>query len=238
MDRFLVTILAFVILAATSCTEETSSLPTQEVPVELVPALVLTPSPSTPQAPAHQLILPNPQRYFVNLDSVPFIRCGDVVGTAEIIDAGRVMTAAHVVGTSATCMIGLSVATVIENNTALDYAILSVTTSQIHQKMRYSCAGFRTGQTYYAIGYAHGRDFAMTRLVATARFEDGTYHETGTPFYHTRVLDGEVFKGMSGGPIVNQDGVMVGITSATSMGMRPKSLSRELKDTSICSSDK
>lgn len=235
MDRFLVAIFAFLAIAGTSCTEETSSSQ-QDVPVE--PALVLTPSPSTHSAPTLRLVLPRPQRYFVNLDSVPFIRCNNFVGTAEIIDIDRVMTAAHVVGSSTTCMIGETVATVIENNPALDYAILSVATSEINQKLPYSCAGFRPGQTYYAIGYAHGRDFAMTRLIATARYEDGADHQTGTPFYHTRVLDGEVFQGMSGGPIVNQDGVMVGITSAMSIGVRQSALSRELKDTSICSSDK
>ncbi len=188
--------------------------------------------------PAPGLDLPRPQRYLVNLDSIPFINCGAFVGTAEIIAPNTVMTAAHVVGKETQCTVGQAVAVVLVNNKELDYAILSVPTTAIHQPMKKSCEGFIAGQTYYAIGYAHGRDFVITRLTADKTYSNAMDDKSGTLFSHTRILSGDVYQGMSGGPIVDENGVQVGITSATSIGVRTKALSRELKDTSICSSDK
>lgn len=221
MGRVLVAIVGLFSLMVSSCTVESAATPDD---------------PSIFAAPVTTIELPQPQRYFVNLDSIPFVNCGAFVGTGEIIAPNTVMTAAHVVGDATECRIGQAVAVVTENNRALDYAILTVPTTALHQKMKISCRGFVAGRTYYAIGYAHGRDFAITRLVATSRFErDGVDRRSGTPFTHTRILDGEVFPGMSGGPIVDQDGVQVGITSATSIGVHSRALSRELKDTSVCS---
>lgn len=220
MGRFLVVISVVLAMAAQACTVETAAV--QDAP-------------APPPPPIQNLS----QRYFFNLDSVVYLDCGDMVGTGEIIGQNRIMTAAHVVGKAEACRIGILQAVVVENNADLDYAILEVPTGMVRRPVRLSCAGFVSGQTYYAIGYAHGRDFAITRLTATSRFdENGKDSEFGTLFTHTRILDGEVYRGMSGGPIVNQDGVVVGITSATIVGIRPQALSRELKNTTICSSDK
>lgn len=221
MGRFLVALLSSFSLLATSCTVESAATP--EAPVITIAD--------------RGIDLPRPQRYFVNLSSVVFISCGTWVGTAEVIGKNKLMTAAHVVGNNAVCQVGSSPAVVTENNKALDYAIIDVTTSAVAQPMKISCAGFQPRKTYYAIGYAHGRDFAITRLVATANFEEeGRDGRTGTLFTHTRILQGEVFSGMSGGPIVDENGVQVGIVAATVTGIHPRALSRELKDTSVCTS--
>lgn len=88
-----------------------------------------------------------------------------------------------------------------------------------------NCGGFVAGQWYWAVGYANGFEWqTMTRILATWKdADDGMRMLWGPP----------VIPGMSGGPILNAAGEVVGTVNAYSKEF-PVSFSRALKDTSLC----
>ena len=164
--------------------------------------------------------------YFVNLNSIHRIVCGTRTGTAETIDRNRVMTASHVIGESEVCSIDGRPATILSNNSVLDYAILDYPAGARSQKFPINCDGFIAGEQYLAIGYAHGLDFVVTAGTAMRQFDRSA---------HLRLLEGRAYSGMSGGPVVNMQGEQVGITIAKSIGAGPNFIyARELKETEVC----
>ena len=89
-----------------------------------------------------------------------------------------------------------------------------------------SCEGFVPGQWYWSSGFANAAPF-QTNIALYATFlkdRDGK-----------RVLIGEsaVIPGMSGGPVMDSAGRVVGTVNAFVRGSTI-SLSRELKDTAVC----
>lgn len=178
--------------------------------------------------------------YLVNLNSVHKIQCGNRVGSGSTINTNRVLTASHVVGGATECVLirdGVRVpARVIYDNQSHDYAVLDAPTGS-QRRFALSCEGFVTGETYYIIGHAGGREFVITRAEATERFVNISDGESGQPFVRARVLNGRGIRGMSGGPIINTRGVQVGtIIAGPRNPMHVMTYAREIRHTYICNS--
>ena len=169
--------------------------------------------------------------YFINLNSVMFIECGGFTGTGSIIGRNTVITASHVVGEEKVCLVMGSPAVVTSNHPELDYAILTIGTTPVAERFPISCGGFVPGDTYYAIGFAGGRVFAVTKLVAAQKSESN--YANGDNF-NVRFLTGQSYRGMSGGPVIDDVGNQVGtVISVSTIGVHTTQ-SLELKDTSVC----
>jgi S1-C subfamily serine protease len=187
---------------------------------------------------------------YLNLDLVRKIVCLDPndatkgvgVGTAEIVGKGIMITAAHVVaaGDLPQCYDAATKAPVRPYliDPEADFAMLAFDdgSSGEMEYMRYSCEGFVNKARYQAIGYALGQALILNRMTATDRQTSRTYtlssHRVASGLQY---LNGDIFQGMSGGPIINEDGVIIGINSATDH--RGIGLSRALKDTALCRHD-
>lgn len=181
----------------------------------------------------------------LNFDRVRKLICwndnkkGSAAGTGFIIKEGVLVTAAHVVDQhckdSAT-QLPVKVYYVDWDN---DFALVAMNTGPVTDVMEYSCAGYLKDERYTAIGYAGGTRLRETRLVAK-----GTYTNTNanmrisptkvTPSIHLAQLEGNIYHGMSGGPIIDESGIVVGINSTTNGDGTGGS--RELRDTILCGS--
>lgn len=100
--------------------------------------------------------------------------------------------------------------------------------SHIGQEPKFpiNCDGFKAGTYVWAIGYAGGAEWqTMTRHYVTYKdTDDGMRFLLGSPAF---------IPGMSGGPVLNEKGEVVGVINAYSK-LYPISFSRPLKDTSLC----
>lgn len=103
----------------------------------------------------------------------------------------------------------------------LDFSILK----RRGHGMKIDCGGFKLGQYVFAVGYAYGWPLQRTVMLRVINL----------PFSDHVVLVGKetVIPGMSGGPVMNAQGEIVGMVNAyhPSFGL---SFSRALKDTSVC----
>lgn len=235
------------------CTEQKSaSLPQSPPPaVEIptpAPAQIASPVPAADPTPSFFRPVQNlpvaevtNETYFVALDSIDLIQCDNSLGTGSIISTNTIITASHVVGQASVCYIlrdGVKIETkIVFNSPELDYAVLEAPTGRA-RRFPIDCDGFIPGQQYVAIGNAHGRDFAITKLVATEEFRDAHDYNSGQDFKHSRVLLGRTYQGMSGGPILNMDGEQVGTVIAGPTDGSARTLSRELRDTYVCDEER
>jgi hypothetical protein len=178
--------------------------------------------------------------YSMPLDSIRRIYCGDFVGTGEVVNGNTFLTASHVVtddnGINRTCFVNGSPAKIVYNNRALDYAIIVGDTEDL-KRIPINCFGFNSNQPYLMIGYPKGDDFSVQAVIATDMFVNTYDKEDHKPLTHTRALVGKpAIPGMSGGPVFDLNGELVGtILAVRGDGV---SLSRELKDTVLCSDQK
>lgn len=147
--------------------------------------------------------------------------CADAKGSAFRINDHQLLTAAHV-STNIACKIdGQPI--VSREEDGLDFAVLEMPG---HGGFKINCEGFKTGTYVFAVGFAGGNEWqTLTRHYVT-------YKDTGDGM---RVLLGfpAVIPGMSGGPVFNEKGEVVGVVNRYSPGF-PISYSRPLSDTSVC----
>lgn len=174
---------------------------------------------STSSAPPPEYIA------FQNVPGVHLIDCTEGSGTAFRIGPHHLLSAAHVTAMHG-CAIDGAPATVIQQDGARDFAQIDANVPGPGLKV--SCEGYRAGEWVWAVGYAHGAPF-QTAIALYA-----TYLKAGDG---KRVLIGPytVIPGMSGGPIMNARGEVVGIVNAF-IPDTEISFSRELKDTDLCQS--
>ena len=90
-----------------------------------------------------------------------------------------------------------------------------------------NCDGFVPGRWYFAAGYAGGYEWQ------TVQRHLATYKKSERDGYRVLIGTQAVIPGMSGGPILNEKGEVVGTVNMLNLD-RPISYSRELKDTSLC----
>jgi len=147
--------------------------------------------------------------------------CHGAKGTAFRLGL-NVVTAAHVTSRPGCRIEGDEVSA--KDEYGLDFALLSGL--PIGKGMTIDCGGFVPGRWYHAVGYASGNPWQMTvTVLATYKTNnDGMRVMMGYPTF---------IPGMSGGPVMNEAGEVVGIVNAYWPG-QPFSASRELKDTSLC----
>lgn len=160
----------------------------------------------------------------INYPLVHQVLCKEGAGTAFRIGPRRFLSVAHVT-TLHNCTIDKAPITVIEQDGNNDFSIVEAGPPQRYA-VKVSCEGFKTFEWYWAVGYAYGLPFqTVVALNATAFDADNG----------ERILTGRysVIPGMSGGPILNGRGEVVGTVNMYDPA-RPISLSRSLKDTSVC----
>jgi S1-C subfamily serine protease len=180
--------------------------------------------------------------YSIPLDSIVRIRCGNSRGTAEVINGNVLLTASHVVK-GRDCVIddgSEEPARLVYDRPDMDYAILYANTGD-RRRIPINCGGFITGDIYFMVGFAGGIDFVVQIAEATGEFANRRDYKSGQPFHHVRTLRGVVthrasaIGGMSGGPVFNRFGEMVGIIVASPTDKtKPEAYVRELRHTFIC----
>jgi hypothetical protein len=165
-----------------------------------------------------------PHIAFIKYPLVHKVQCHEGSGTAFRIGGNHWLSVAHVTSMH-DCQIDGDPITVVEQDGQNDFARLD-TSRGVPNGFPINCHGFIPGQWYWAVGHANGYSFHTEIAVyATfARWGDGR-----------RILIGprDFIPGMSGGPVLNAAGEVVGVINAYVPGT-PISISRELKDTSVC----
>lgn len=185
-------------------------------------ALMLVAALAAAPIPADQ-----PSIAFTDYPQVKKIACDEGSGTGFRLAGAHWASVAHVTALHECQIDGLPIA-VTEQDGTHDFARLDVGHSA-KLGLKIDCHGMIPGTWVWAAGYAGGKDYqtALALYVTYAKSADGK-----------RVLLGEltVIPGMSGGPIMNREGEVVGLVNAYVPGT-PMSLSRELRDTSLCSAN-
>ena len=164
-----------------------------------------------------------------SVEDARVLRCDGYSGTVWRISGDRYITADHVSGARSCTMDGTP-ARVIHRDLRGDFAVIS-TSRGSGREYEIDCGGYAAGQFYRAIGWAGGRDLLALPVVASGSDWIGTIgNDTGQRRFHR--LSGIVYPGMSGGPVINREGKVVGIVNAGSpFGLF---LSRPLSETALC----
>jgi len=174
-------------------------------------------------------------------NTVKFIECvnqqvGNTVygntGSGVVIGRNTVLTALHVVyGNS--CAIEGQPVKIISSSVSEDVAIISVNLLTNSPIARYSCDGFKSGERYVSFGFASSG--AKYEPLIAANNTVSTNPSNKFPFQvdNLSVLKGTILHGMSGGPIINDNGLIIGINN----GSDSKSIvgSRPISETPLCS---
>ena len=146
--------------------------------------------------------------------------CREGRGTAFRIEGGT-LSVAHVTKLTNCTIDGQPITA--SQDTGLDFSTVA---SANKGGFKINCGGFVPGQWYFAVGYARGWKWqTMVMLMATYATESGQQELLGPP---------QVIPGMSGGPVLNAAGEVVGTVNRYH-NYFPLSYSQPLKGTSLCS---
>jgi hypothetical protein len=156
----------------------------------------------------------------IDYGAIVRLECQRGTGTAFQFAPGRYITAAHVPAMAGQCFLGEMPVTVVRIDYQLDAAELSG--PALPTSLELDCEGLKPSRVHVAVGWALGLYRHSAPLRATTQANQGF-----------RVLQGVVYKGMSGGPIVTKQGKAAGITVHTYAPL-PASGGRPLSDTWLC----
>lgn len=205
-----------------------SYFPTKaEKPVETVEPTIPTPT-----------IVP---AYVIKLHCLNTLTSKESVGTAFYIGNRVFLTAYHVMNEDRICVDSASLTRMelVKTDEANDLSVITFRSNQkiMDDGFKVNCKGFKKGQVYLTMGYAGGQVFIINKLVDTGKVTKKDLVINDTNMGGMRELDGLLVQGMSGGPVVDLDGKVVGINNVTGY-FGSKTYSYELKNTSICNGKK
>lgn len=174
------------------------------------------------------IALPSP--YLADGSVVVQIACPDGgAGSAVYLGSGRYLTAAHVVtdektGIEIQCLIAGQPIAVKSIDRSADYALIEAAHYPAFHAV-ISCERLAEGEEYFATGYASGNPWPVTsRLRGTGAHQvDGTANTNLT-----------LVNGMSGGAVVDRDGVDHAIIDWRDEDGIPDSGVVEIADTPLC----
>lgn len=164
----------------------------------------------------------------VNYIEVVQIRCDQGVGSGVRYKTHGILSVNHVTRMTNCKVDGVPIATPYANE-ALDFSVSR--SPVVGQGAEIDCGGFKEGEIYAAIGYASGLPvqrmlFAKSSAAAQVMIPWGSFSAFLTPV--------NFIPGMSGGPVVNEAGKVVGVVKGF-YSTAPVSYARALKDTPLCS---
>lgn len=167
-----------------------------------------------------RLSLPTP--YMIDTATLAYVDCAESTGTAVQIGGGRYITAAHVV-TGTGCKIVGKPITIEGIDVGADWAVIRSET-RLPFYVIFSCDRLIEGQSYFASGFALGNPWPVTTRLVAERYHDG-----GESY-----LRGAIINGMSGGSVVDADGVLHAINDSRGGDGIPLGGVIELADTPLC----
>lgn len=146
-----------------------------------------------------------PAPYTHNKAAIVRVACqtplGESVGTAFKISPNTYVTADHVVDVG-DCFIEAAPISVVFSDATSDFAMVQGFTQHRGKSMiPYLCSGFEPGQTYLVRGFAGGGTGSVSLPWQATELTSGP----------RRVFIGQAIPGMSGGPVIDRDGKVVGI---------------------------
>ncbi len=175
-----------------------------------------------------------------NTDAIKFISCtvsvpgGNITvsGSGTVFAKNEIMTAYHVVNRGQ-CSVDGYLVTIIKHSAKSDIAIIGAALRNDQPIAHYSCSGFLAGQTYYSFGFSSGMAI-VEPIIATM----GTASTLPSPEYpyevdHLKAFSGLIFHGMSGGPVIDNQNLIIGINNGSNVSTTVGS--RSLSDTPLCS---
>jgi V8-like Glu-specific endopeptidase len=180
----------------------------------------------------------------VSRDGTAYIVCNGRGGTAFAINSDTLVTANHVVGATGVCTNGNNTSQladrdddasyqVVRRDRDNDVAILR-STGYVEGSYRVNCDPMDSSKTYVYAGYPHGG-----RDLQTSGGTPGDHYYTaqtnsGETTHLRGVTGGTPVGGMSGGPVLNNQGQVVGVVIGYSPGNGQAAV-KELRDTPVCS---
>ncbi len=178
-------------------------------------------------------------RPVLDVNAVKLVSCGEATGSGALIGRRRLLTAWHVAGRGG-CSVDGKPARVVRRDERSDWAVLEADIRG--PRLRVSCRGFRPGRYYLAGGHAFGARLMVQGLRYGGgrgrihELKDGRPQARGDDF---PLLDGLAFPGMSGGPVVDLEGRLVGIVNGSNVMSTPhpllaSALLRDLRATALC----
>lgn len=167
-----------------------------------------------------------PPTIFTHHAYVEKVSCNYASGTAFKIKDGRWLTVAHVADNEG-CTIDGKPITVLEMDGANDFAIIDVPDNR-QGGIEVNCNGYSNYMWYWGVG--HGRGYSNPQIVSVR-------YNAWLTFLGSKkwgIMEGNRFvPGMSGGPVLDHAGRVVGLVNAYGIYQRI-SFSRQLRDTTVC----
>jgi hypothetical protein len=163
--------------------------------------------------------LSGPANAKVVIDPAPIVQvvCEDRRGSAVRIDHDTYISVAHVAEAKG-CKIEGTPVEVFQLDSK-DFVILKGPQGKVTAS--YSCRGFKRDAEYLAVGYGNGWPVLMYQPLRASG-----YKVIGQPY---QMFTGEVIPGMSGGPVYDKRGKVIGV-----INRRWPARSLPLSETSLC----
>jgi hypothetical protein len=155
-------------------------------------------------------------------------------GTGTIVGENTILTAFHVISSGGECYFKERRVSLSAIDPTLDYAVLTQDTRG-NKGLDINCDGIRNGTSYDMLGYAAGVAFSVNRGKAIGETVDFMANvDFPWTVEELQILEGLVITGMSGGPVLDSRGRVIGTIIAKSSDTTSLALIRDLKTTPLC----